>query len=73
MRIPVLALSLIIAGCGGGSDTAKEEESEGVFDPMVETIDKANAVEQQLMDQKDQMDQAIKDAEGGAAEDDTED
>ncbi len=69
MRILMLALCLTIMGCGGGSDSAKEEaDKESVFDPLVGNIDKAMEVEKQIMEQKDQLDQAIKDAEAGVSE-----
>jgi len=76
MRILMLALCLTISACGGGSDAAKEdareETKEAVFDPYVSSMDKANAVEQQVLDQKDQLDKAIRESEGGASEDDDE-
>lgn len=76
MKILMLALCLTITACGSGSDAAKEdakeEKKEGVFDPYVSSIDKANAVQQQVLDQKDQLDRAIREAEGGGSEDDDE-
>jgi hypothetical protein len=67
MRILILALCLTLVGCGGGesADAEKEaeEDKETVFDPLVGTLDKANAVEGQLMESKDRTDQAIAESE----------
>ena len=75
MRILILAFCLTLIGCGGGADSEEnekpEEDRETVFDPLVGSIDKAKAVEDQLMQSKDRTDQAIAEAEGTA--DDPED
>ena len=75
MRILILAFCLTLMGCGGGADSEEnekpEEDRETVFDPLVGNIDKAKAVEDQLMQSKDRTDQAIAEAEGTA--DDSED
>ena len=67
MRIMILALCLTLVGCGGGesADTEKEaeEDKDTGFDPLVGTLDKANAVEGQLMENKDRTDQAIAESE----------
>jgi hypothetical protein len=82
MKILVLALCLALAGCGGASSDAEqeveeeaEEEREGVFDPLIGTLDKANNVENQVMDHKDRTDQAIAESElsGDENEDDQDD
>lgn len=66
MRIFIMALCLIIMGCGGGADSAKAEaDKENVFDPLLENLAKAKDIERQVMEQKDQLDQAIRDAEAG--------
>jgi hypothetical protein len=75
MRILILAVCLSLVGCGGGANSDQndkpEEDKDTVFDPLVENIDKAKAVEDQLMQSKDRTDQAIAEAEG--AGDDSED
>ena len=58
----LLGISLLLAGCGGSADNAVEE-GEGVFDPMVDTIDRAQGVQDLNMDRKDEMDQALEDME----------
>jgi hypothetical protein len=72
MRIIALTLCLTLLGCGSSSDpeTEEVEDKETVFDPLVENLDKANAVEEQIMEQKRQMDKAIAESEG--VSDDTE-
>ena len=64
-----LACALAIAACGG-SDSSDEAEKETVFDPMVKTIDKAAEVENQVLEHKDKIDQALKEAEEQDTEDD---
>jgi hypothetical protein len=70
MKLVMCTVLLILAGCGGNAedaDTARErpvrEDRETVFDPMVSNIDKAKQVEQQVLDQKRKMDEAIEAAE----------
>lgn len=43
---PIL-VALVLSACGGGqpTDTRAPQSDESAFDPMVETIDKAKAVE----------------------------
>ena len=52
-----------------------KEDIETVFDPLVESLDKANAVEGQLMQHKDRTDAAIAESElaGDESEDDQDD
>ena len=72
----MLVLTLTILGCGDASDSApKENRDESLSGPALESINKAKAVENQLMDQKDSVDQAIDDAEsgGGGTKDEVED
>jgi hypothetical protein len=73
MRIIALVVFLALAGCGGGKDS-EGNQKESVFDPLVDNIDKANEVEDKVMEQKAALDQAIKDAEnGGVSDDDSDD
>ena len=79
MRILTLALFLVVGGCGSATDSdthpEAEEDRETVFDPLVDSLDKAKAVESQVMQQKDLMDQAIAESEGSGdeSEDDQDD
>jgi len=74
MKALIFATCLAMAGCGGGESAddsnEPEEDKETIFDPLVGTLDKANAVEGQLMDSKDRTDRAI--AESELAVDDSE-
>jgi hypothetical protein len=62
----IMCLTLTILTACGSSDegSAEAEDKETVFDPMVETIDKAAEVEDLLMQQKADMDEALRRAEG---------
>lgn len=64
MRIIALVILVVLAGCGGGTDS-EGDKKETVFDPLVQNIDKAKQVEDTVMQQKAAMDQAIRDAENG--------
>ena len=70
MRILTLAFLLVLAACGG-SNSAGEEDKETVFDPLVQDLDKAKQVEDQVLEQKRQLDEALKEAEGGQATDES--
>jgi PBP1b-binding outer membrane lipoprotein LpoB len=63
----VLAAAFLMAGCNGEVEPQAEadaEERESVFDPMTDQIDKAKNVEEQAMQHKDDIDEALKDADG---------
>lgn len=71
-----LVLACLVA-CGGASepvdkDAARErgrDTDETVFDDLIQTQDRARAVEGVTMDQKANMDAAIESAEGGGSDD----
>ncbi|NOX68474.1 MAG: hypothetical protein GXP15_04755 [Gammaproteobacteria bacterium] len=75
MKIFSILLLLVMVACGSSRNTDEKsetevtdaeatEEVESVFDPLVQSIDKANAVEDIVMQQKLQMDEALKEMEG---------
>ncbi len=73
MKLFSIALIFLLAGCGSSEDTASksnetggEASRESVFDPMVESLDKAREVEDVVMQQKQQMDEALLRMEGAA-------
>jgi len=67
----LIVLGLWLVACGAG-ESGDDKDRETVFDPLVQNIDKAKEVEDKVMQQKAQIVQAVKDAEGTAddAEDD---
>ena len=67
MRYVLLIMSLSLFGCG--SAEKEEEDQEGIFDPMVETIDKAKEVEDITMQHKEDMDKRLREMEGTADDD----
>jgi hypothetical protein len=62
--IMCLTLTILTACSSPDEESAEAEDKESVFDPMVETIDKAAEVEDLLMQQKADMDEALRRAEG---------
>lgn len=65
MRFATLTLMLVLCACGGNDDGNDDydREKEGVFDDMTGTIDKANEVEKKVLDARDRLDDAVKEAE----------
>lgn len=61
------ALMFLTIGCQSKTETdeATEEDTATVFDDQVQTIDKAKQVEQQVLDQKKKVDDALEQADGG--------
>lgn len=62
-----MTVAFLAAGCNGEVEPQAEvngDETESVFDPMTEQIDNAKKVEVQAMQHKDDLDAALKDAEG---------
>ena len=66
MRIALLLTGVFLVACGGGE---KEADREGVFDPMVESIDKAKEVEDAVMKHKEEIDKRLKEMEGTTEDD----
>lgn len=60
MKRFMLATLFVLAACG----SEKKAENEAVFDPLVETIDKAEAVEDAALKHKEEMDKRLKEMEG---------
>ena len=69
MKYLILVVCLSVGACGG-PDPDESTDTETVFDPLVENIDKAEAVEQQVLDQKSALDRAIEQQEVGDEADD---
>lgn len=64
----LLSCSLALAACGsdsaGDPSAAPAEDKETVFDPMVDTIDRAKEVEDLVDQRKKEMDEKLKELEG---------
>lgn len=56
-------MMLGLVACGGAEDAEKAESEAAPFDDLTGTLDKAEAVEQQVMEQKERMDRALEEAE----------
>ncbi len=65
MRTTILVAVLALAACGAESPEAEEAGSDeaGVFDDLTGTLDRAEAVEQQVLEQKERLDRALDEAE----------
>ena len=64
----VAAVSLVaLIACGGASNEEAADENaeakEGVFDPMVETMDRAREVENLVQQKKQDIDEALEQAQ----------
>ena len=59
--LTILAMGLLIGGCGGSSNDATVGQE--IADDLNEAMDKARAVEDQIMQHKDEIDDAVEDAE----------
>ena len=65
MRSMLTALAcLLCAACGGASNEASDDESDSVFEPMTRTLDDAAEVEEKVLQQKEQLDEALRRMEG---------
>ncbi len=67
MRYGLLLASLLLMSCGG-ADNAEDEDRETVFDPMVETIDRAKEVEDTVLKHKEEMDKRLREMEEASGE-----
>lgn len=66
-RAALILLGLVLAACGADradQETPGEtEDREGVIEPMTDAVDDATAVEDRAMQEKDDIDQAVEEAE----------
>ena len=61
----VLTMSLLMFACSSGDPEPREETiGKEIADGFNESMDKARAVEDQMMEQKEKMDEALRQAEG---------
>lgn len=60
MKIPTIATCLLLIGCSGANNDTGEPED--LSDTVRQPLDKAEAVEEQLEQKKQELDQAIEGA-----------
>jgi hypothetical protein len=60
-----ILLCVALTACGTASDNSEREE-EKVLDPLIQSVDKAKAVEDTVLQQKQDMDDAMKRMEEGS-------
>ena len=65
-RLRVLLPLAWLAACGGEAPPAETEARDGAFDELTGTLERAGAVEDTVLEQKDRLDRAIDEAGGGA-------
>lgn len=71
MRYAIILAVMMLSGCGGSSDDANapeavEEASDVMGETLHESLEAAEAVEGEIMKSKDDLDAALKEAEGAA-------
>lgn len=60
----------LLGACGGTDNPSSGDERDGAFEPMTRTLDDAEKVEEQVLRQKEQVDEALRRMEGGDDEPD---
>ncbi len=73
MRFLILILlSLLLSACGNepADDATTSEDEETVFDPLIESVDKAKGVEDTVMQHEEDMDEAMRHMEDGTEDPD---
>lgn len=60
----LLLCGAFLCGCGGSDKGDDAAEREGVFDPLTNTLEEAEQVEDLVLQQKQQMDDALRRMEG---------
>lgn len=63
MKTITLPAVLLLAACGAAGDAEAPAADSAPFDDLTQAIDKAEAVELKLQEQKDRMDKALQEAE----------
>lgn len=68
-RAALVFLGLVLGACGAETadrETAQTETGESIAQPMIDAIDDAKAVEDEVMQQKEELDAALEEAEKAA-------
>ena len=71
-RIVFIVFAVCLAGCGGADEAdeadaesrVSEEPRETVFDPLTETLERAEGVEDTLREQSEELRRRVEEAEG---------
>ncbi|MBT8085765.1 MAG: hypothetical protein HKN35_03355 [Woeseia sp.] len=63
MKTLMFVSTIMLCACGGADDHEPTTPDAAPFDELTESIEKAEAVEQQMQEQKDRLDRALQDAE----------
>lgn len=59
-----LMIGLGLVACGGSDDAVDEADRETVFDPLVQTLEEAEGLDDMALEQKARMDEALRQIEG---------
>jgi hypothetical protein len=62
----IVALGIVLGGCGAGETDrgADSEPRETVFDPLTDTLDRAEGVQDTLDERRDRLERELEEAEG---------
>lgn len=60
----LLLFAALLQGCGSPENEDAATERDGVFDPLTNTLEEAEQVEELVLKQKQQMDEALRRMEG---------
>lgn len=66
VRLAMMIATSSICGCGGDSREKEREDIDTVFDPLTETLDRAEAVQDVGLEHKEAMDESMRRMEEGA-------
>jgi hypothetical protein len=64
MKIPVILTCVLLVTCGESEDAKRAQERETVFDPLMQQVDKAKAVEEIVEQHKRDLDEALGKTDG---------
>ena len=70
--LTLIMFCLMLSACGNepADEAASKEDEETVFDPLIESVEKAKGVEDTVMQQKKDMDEAMQRMEEGTEDPD---
>jgi hypothetical protein len=70
--LSLIVFGLMLSACGNepADDAASKDDEEQVFDPLIESVEKAKGVEDTVLQQKEDMDEAMLRMEEGTEDPD---